>query len=238
MSIGSVTATPTNITVPITGISLITATFTVRIYFWGATDPARLIRIGSVALSGTVHAPTLPVELVSFQGKPVANRVQLSWATAWERTADRFVVQRSTDAAEFIEVGTLPAAGTTNGPRTYALLDEQPAHGANYYRLKQVDQDGSVNYSKTIAVIIRTDQPFIQVYPNPSDGRQFQLQLRNLMAPTATIQTVAGQTIRGNWLKLTDTEATWQPDIPLAPGLYLLTVRDGAMGQAVKVLVR
>ncbi|RYF72153.1 MAG: T9SS type A sorting domain-containing protein [Cytophagaceae bacterium] len=191
----------------------------------------------NVALSGSVLAP-LPVELVSFQGRPIANTVQLNWATAWERFADRFVVQRSKDAAEFIEVGTLPATGTANGQRTYTLVDEQPADGTNYYRLKQIDQNGSVNYSKTIAVTVRADQPSVQVYPNPSDGRQFQLQVRNLITPTATIQTLTGQTLQGRWLKLTDTEATWQPDTALAPGIYLLSVRDGAVSQAVKVLVQ
>ncbi|MBO0949335.1 T9SS type A sorting domain-containing protein [Fibrella forsythiae] len=197
-----------------------------------------MISIGSAAITGTVQSPALPVQLVSFQGRPVANTVQLNWVTAWEQSADRFVVQRSTNAAEFIEVGTLPASGSTDGQRTYTLVDEQPAEGANYYRLKQIDQDGSVNYSKIIAVTVRADQPSILVYPNPSDGRQFQLRIRNLTAPTATLQTLTGQTLHGRWLKLTDTEATWQPDTALEPGVYLLLVGDGAIRQTVKVLVQ
>ncbi|WP_375443882.1 T9SS type A sorting domain-containing protein [uncultured Fibrella sp.] len=164
--------------------------------------------------------------------------MQLDWSTAWEQVADRFVVERSLDAAEFAEVGTLPAAGNTNGQRTYTLTDEKPNDGANYYRLKQIDQDGAVNYSKTIAVVVRTDQPSVVVYPNPADGRQLHLQVRNLIAPTAVIQTMNGQAIFGKWLPRTDTEATWQPDVPLSPGLYVLTVRDGAIRQTVKVLVQ
>lgn len=235
---GTVTTTATNVTLSVSSVVQAATTVKVRIYFWGASGATDLISIGSAAINGTVQSPPLPVELVSFQGRSVANSVQLNWATASERFADRFVVQRSQNAAEFVEVGTLPAAGNTDGQRTYTLTDEQPTNGANYYRLKQIDQDGSVNYSKIIAVTVRADQPSIQVYPNPSDGRQFQLQVRNLIAPTASIQTLTGQTIQGRWMKLTDTEATWQPDTALAPGLYLLSVRDGAIRQAVKVLVQ
>ncbi|MEZ0487119.1 T9SS type A sorting domain-containing protein [Fibrella aquatica] len=238
LSIGTVTETPTNIIVPVTGYGPSTATYTVRIYFWGATDPARLIRIGSVGLKGTVQSPALPVSLISFQGRAMVNAVQLNWATAWEQSASQFVVQRSRDAAEFAEVGTLPASGTTNRQRTYTLTDSQPTEGTNYYRLKQVDLDGSVNYSKIIAVTVYADQPSVRVYPNPTDGRYLQVQLSNLTTPTATIQTLTGQQIQGKWLEMTASNAVWQPNTPLSPGIYLFDVRDGGIGQRVKVLVQ
>ena len=229
--------TVTNISVPISTVVQTTTTLSIRVFFWGATVAARTVSIGSTSISGSILALALPVGLISFLGKTVGTAVQLTWATAWEQNADRYVVQRSPDALDFLDIGMLRAAGNTDGQRTYTLTDDGPDEGVNYYRLKQLDEDGTFVYSKLVAVQVRSAEPLVRVFPNPSDGRQIQAHLRGLTAPTVSIYALTGQQVPGIWLLKSPTAATWQPDAPLLPGLYLFSVRDGAVSQTIKVLV-
>ncbi|WP_159474536.1 C25 family cysteine peptidase [Dyadobacter sp. 3J3] len=114
-----------------------------------------------------------PVELFGFKGKPNGNSVMLEWNTAWERNNGRFVVERSYNAKNFVEIGSVEGKGNSNQQSYYNFFDTNPIKGINYYRLKQVDliSSGSTNenfnYSSIISVVTSQDDVFL-VYPNPS----------------------------------------------------------------------
>ena len=124
-------------------------------------------------LAATPTTP-LPVELTAFTATaagPAA--VHLAWATASEKNSARFEVERSADGRTFAAIGTVAAAGSSTVPRTYELLDGKlPAVAALlYYRLKQVDQDGTFSYSlvRTVSFTHSPIQPFA-LFPNPAHG--------------------------------------------------------------------
>jgi hypothetical protein len=101
-------------------------------------------------LVGTCAA--LPVELILFTATNTATNtarqgVVLHWVTASEKNSHSFVVERSADGKIFHRIGTLAAAGSTQARTTYDLTDEQPLSGTSYYRLRQVDLDGTTTYS-------------------------------------------------------------------------------------------
>ena len=90
----------------------------------------------------------LPVELILFTATNTAQQgVALHWVTASEKNSHSFVVERSADGKIFHRLGTLAAAGSTQARTTYDLTDEQPLSGTSYYRLRQVDLDGTTTYS-------------------------------------------------------------------------------------------
>ncbi|GAA3963233.1 hypothetical protein GCM10022407_07410 [Hymenobacter antarcticus] len=90
----------------------------------------------------------LPVELILFTATTTARQtVVLHWVTASEKNSHSFVVERSADGKVFRSLGTLAAAGSTQARTTYDLTDEQPLSGISYYRLRQVDLDGTTTYS-------------------------------------------------------------------------------------------
>ena len=90
----------------------------------------------------------LPVELILFTATNTAQQgVALHWVTASEKNSHSFVVERSADGKIFHRIGTLAAAGSTQARTTYDLTDEQPLSGTSYYRLRQVDLDGTTTYS-------------------------------------------------------------------------------------------
>jgi hypothetical protein len=112
----------------------------------------------------------LPVQLVAFTATLASpTTVRLGWATASELNSARFEAERSTDGAFFTKIGQVVAAGTSTTPRTYGLADTALPPGASqlYYRLKQVDQNGTVAYSPTRSVALAPHAGLI-LYPNPA----------------------------------------------------------------------
>jgi hypothetical protein len=106
----------------------------------------------------------LPVELTSFEATRQAGAVLLKWATASEKNNDRFDVQRSADGQQFSTISTLRGNGTTNKGSSYTSKDTNPLSGVSYYRLQQVDQDGSVSYSPARVV----NAVLAVAYPSPT----------------------------------------------------------------------
>jgi hypothetical protein len=93
---------------------------------------------------------TLPVTLTSFKAKSEGNAIALNWATASERNSSHFDVLRSADGKVFSTIGSVQSAGNSNANIDYSLKDNEPFAGNNYYQLKQVDKDGTVNLSNVI----------------------------------------------------------------------------------------
>ncbi|MDB5267267.1 MAG: C-terminal target protein [Hymenobacter sp.] len=119
---------------------------------------------------GDFNVNPLPVELVSFTARAQGSAVALSWRTATEKNSQAFEVERSADGATFARIGTVAAAGSSSAPRTYELLDTKlPDNAATlYYRLRQVDQDGTFNYSPVRSIVLKGAVAALSLYPNPT----------------------------------------------------------------------
>jgi len=114
----------------------------------------------------------LPVELIEFTAKPKNNEaVDVHWVTATEINNDYFVVLRSKDGVNFAPIDSVDAYGTANSTelQNYSLMDYEPYSGTSYYRLKQVDYDGTTSYS-SIEIVNFEGVEIITLFPNPSSG--------------------------------------------------------------------
>ncbi|WP_144051802.1 T9SS type A sorting domain-containing protein [Fibrisoma limi] len=181
---------------------------------------------------------TLPVELVSFTAKPAGKHVQLAWSTTSEREADRFVVERSGDLKEYTRVGEVVAKGTTDQRQYYGLTDESPMIGNNYYRLKQVDTDGSIHYSKIVAAVMDDETPSFELRGNPAERNTIQLVSRNLINATYHLTTLTGQELAVRAETQADQSLLLIPAQGLAPGVYLLRAQQGATRLVRKIVVQ
>lgn len=95
----------------------------------------------------------LPIELLYFTGeKNSCGSNILSWATATEQNNDKFEIERSIDGVDFVKIGTLKGAGNSTQKLTYNFVDNTVNPSINYYRLKQIDFDGSFSYSNLISI--------------------------------------------------------------------------------------
>ncbi|MBE2279873.1 MAG: T9SS type A sorting domain-containing protein [Ignavibacteriaceae bacterium] len=118
-------------------------------------------------ISGAVQV--IPVELTSFAASVNRNDVTLTWGTATETNNMGFEVERKSANGEFVNIGMVGGHGTTTEPRNYIYTDANVASGSYTYRLKQVDFDGTFEYSSAIEVDVNIPAEFslAQNYPNP-----------------------------------------------------------------------
>lgn len=115
--------------------------------------------------------PFVPVELSSFYASVIDNEVVLGWTTATELNNARFEIERSVKGASegWTKIGEIEGHGTTTSPRRYIFSDRPGVTGTYLYRLKQVDYDGTFEYSNEIEATTETPKVFSlsQNYPNP-----------------------------------------------------------------------
>lgn len=110
----------------------------------------------------------VPVELTSFTATSQNNLVELNWTTATEINNQGFEVQRSTSNSDFVTVGFVEGNGTTTEEHHYTFKDKDVS-GSLRYRLKQIDFDGSYEYSDIVEVEVlgNISYELAQNYPNP-----------------------------------------------------------------------
>jgi hypothetical protein len=177
-------------------------------------------------------AAPLPVTLLDFTAQLAGRVVQLDWHTASEQNAARFEVERSLDATTFTRVGALPAAGTSSVAHAYAFTDAALPAGATtlYYRLRQVDVDGTSSYSPVRVVALAPSAAGLALFPNPTTrlttltgtGAHASVQVLDALGRTVLTATA-------------DADGVAPLALPagLAPGVYV--VRTGS--QALRLLL-
>jgi hypothetical protein len=111
----------------------------------------------------------LPVELVSFTASISNGKVLILWIISSEINNAGFSLQRSEDNEKFEEVAFIKGNGTTTSTSEYSYKDISALSGKYYYRLKQIDFNGSFYYSNSIEIDLGIPKNFIldQNYPNP-----------------------------------------------------------------------
>ena len=111
----------------------------------------------------------VPVELTSFDAQLVATDVILSWTTATELNNQGFEIEHSIDNEKFSKIGFVPGFGTTSESKSYSFIISNIEPGLQYYRLKQIDFDGTVTTYNSIEVTGPFPKSFVlnQNHPNP-----------------------------------------------------------------------
>ncbi len=113
---------------------------------------------------------TMPVELLSFEGKDLGRENLLTWSTATESFNDHFTIERSVDGKEYIEITRVKGAGNSMVEKKYEFIDREGRDEVLYYRLKQTDHNGSYEYFPAIAIEKKYKQWEPLVFPNPCGG--------------------------------------------------------------------
>ncbi len=111
----------------------------------------------------------LPVELTAFTAEAKNAAVQLAWRTASEKSSAWFEIERSHDGQVFTKIGQQAAQGTKVSTTDYTFLDAQPGAAVVYYRLRQVDVDGTFSYSPVRSVAVG-GKAMLALFPNPTTG--------------------------------------------------------------------
>lgn len=111
----------------------------------------------------------IPVELTSFTGKVVGDKIVLNWRTSTETNNRGFDIESSSDNKVFDKVGFVPGYGTTTESHSYSFSLNVNKSDKQYFRLRQIDFDGTSDYSNVVEVVSPTpfNYSISQNYPNP-----------------------------------------------------------------------
>lgn len=135
----------------------------------------------------------LPVELSTFDARPIKENILLEWTTSSETNNAGFEVERSTDGENFQNITFLPSRGTTTTVQRYQFTDVRPPKGMLYFRLKQLDYNGDFEYSKVVAIEMK--QQAFTLFPNPAKN-EIQIETQDLESARLNIFNGQGQLLK------------------------------------------
>ena len=185
----------------------------------------------------TIDAP-LPVEFSSFTGRKVEEVVELNWVTHTEYNSRVFEVMRSFNGFEFETIGTVDAAGYSGRELHYNFEDKNPFAGNNYYRLKEIDFDGKVNYSNIVILYFEQDMIEVhKVFPNPTkDFINIDYFAFSNKPISFTIYNMVGQMVYSEQAEAEQGNNSNKIDVGrLSKGVYILEVRQGRSREQIRI---
>ncbi len=196
----------------------------------------------------TAYVPAIvPVELISFSSSVVGNDITLNWTTATETNNSGFQVERRKTederSEEWLKVSFVDGNGTTTEPQTYSFVDENLSAGKYQYRLKQIDFDGTFEYSNIVEAIILPPAKFSleQNYPNPfnpSTSIQYAIGSRQIV--TLKVYDVLGNevaTLVNEFQEAGIHSTLYILNSTLPSGVYLYQLKAGSFIQTNKMIL-
>jgi len=208
----------------ITVSALAGETYYFRVYQYSSADGA----IFDIIASGD----PLAIEMGNISAVNKGKVNSITWNSIKESVGDQFILERSQDGQYFHTLTTVSATGT---PQTYNYNDETPFMGANYYRIKYINNDGKIMYTHTVVAHVQAKGNSISVYPNPSKGI-FQIEFPK--NPSAQAQIIISD-ITGREVQTISTfnAQTVQVDIAHLPnGIYFVKYIDNATTEVIKIV--
>ncbi|MEL7342483.1 MAG: T9SS type A sorting domain-containing protein, partial [Bacteroidota bacterium] len=187
----------------------------------------------------------LPVEFADLKAKWNGDHSVINWSTMSEENNDHFVIERSLNNRKFVALGEVAGAGNSQNRQSYRFQDyEIAAMGAEkaYYRIKQVDIDGSFSLSQTMVLTVRQSRLVkMEAYPNPANqndpiildyvnetGRDLTLQVININGTVVHKQKIdGGLAPQAMQLNLQH----------LSPGIYLLSMADRQIKASQRLII-
>ena len=149
---------------------------------------------GTFTLGTADNNNALPIHLLSFNCLLNADgTVSLNWKTATELNSDYFLVERADEGSQFSTLAKLKAAGTSKTEINYSSQDEHPYFGKTYYRLREVDFDGTENYSEVCFVL--NDRLNEYAYPNPANA-EVSINLKGEQVSSVSVSNTMGVVLK------------------------------------------
>lgn len=155
----------------------------------------------------------------------------ITWSVSQQVNNEKFTIEHSTDGRQFVPIGEIAGARNLVDEKTYSHIHKNPPAGVNYYRIVQVDFDGSFEYSITVSVNVKKSAQAIVIYPNPTTG-MFTVHFTSGQAAPIDIYNVLGELIASPPVR----ESTTVVDLlNLEAGMYFVKTRNGTEVQKLMI---
>ena len=166
---------------------------------------------------GLLFSATLPVEFGNFTVTKAGNKAKINWNTLQELNSSHFEVERSADSRTWTSIHKVNAAGTSSTVINYEYIDPLPAKGRNYYRIRQIDLNGTAKTTDIKAVDFNSPKS-ISFFPNPAND-QLTVQSGGTQIYSIRIIDSKGQVVLQNNVNQTTTHLNLKQ---MKAGLYIL----------------
>jgi hypothetical protein len=185
--------------------------------------------IDDIKVSTCPSGAPLPVEFLQLSATQKGGGVAINWSTSSEINNSYFDVEKSTDGNSFTAINRVKGAGNSSTIKNYGSYDSKPIQGFNYYRIKQVDLDGTFKYSDVVNIKISFDKTGISILSNPfvnnitADiaspiSQRLSVKLSDISGKVIAVD--AWQVIKGS------SRMVMNKVNNLSNGMYILTVTD------------
>lgn len=194
------------------------------------TDPYTVTRSGFSSFSPfavTMFMSVLLASSLEVAGKHNGNDNLINWSTTSEQNTAYYAVEASLNGIEFKEAGRVLAAGNSNSLSNYNFVHRDINQQSYYYRIKQVDADGKIAYSKTIRINVAGFKT-ATLYPNPvKDKTTISFSLQQSSSISANITNASGLLIKTISQRYTKGDHKMNIDLSMLPtGSYNLQLKD------------
>ncbi len=182
---------------------------------------------GTITKDSTPGSP-LPVTLLYFSASVEKDFVKLNWATASELDFDRFVIEKTRDGKNFVEIGSVQGAGVSTSRIDYSFKDEKIFLGRSYYRLKAIDFSGYTEYFGVVTALVEGAER-INVVPNPASATNVKIHVNFSTEDPLFYKVIdaSGMEVYSSMILSEGFENEFAMNKTLTPGLYFLVVRQG-----------
>jgi hypothetical protein len=212
-----------------TGVTITAGqTLTIRMYFaCSSTGTPRYAMLKNVTVKGEALSP-FPLNLLSFTGSLMENKVKLSWNTVNEINTREFVIEKSTNGRNYTAISSV--AAKNNSSNNYIDIDANPNAGINYYRLRVVNLNSAFSYSKVIVINSKASAAF-GIYPNPVKDQAVVSHAKAGTNASITLYTSEGKRLFSQQVEAGSLQTT--VDLSgLLNGNYVLRYRNNGTTQA------
>jgi len=186
------------------------------------------------------EALVIPVELVSFTATAISNKVELKWSTSTEKNNAGFAVEKNTHGV-WNQIGYVEGHGTTTEKKEYTF-NENTTAGKYQYRLKQIDHDGTFEYSNAVEVtvgLIPGDYQLSQNYPNPfNPTTTITFAMNNTERVTVKVHNMLGQEVATLFDGIANADEVYSLSFDakeLSSGVYLYTLNSASKNEVKKM---
>ena len=217
--------------------------------FVGLASRAHLAQLLFVSSNSTVYVDniyfwkpegTLPVTLTSFTAVKNGKSVLLKWNTQSESNNRGFVIERSNNSMNWSQLQFVNSVGNSTTARDYNAIDRNPMNGINYYRLRQLDNDGRQTFSSIANVKFENAEIMeFSFYPNPAKN-SLNVILNRIESANAKVELIdaQGRVVLSNKFNKQDAGILKSINISaLARGVYILKYSDASNIKSAKVLI-
>ncbi|MBL0355682.1 MAG: hypothetical protein IPP72_01800 [Chitinophagaceae bacterium] len=170
----------------------------------------------------------LPVTMVDFSAWEQEGKIPVQWTVEEQYSVEKYVVEESVDGRSFTDMAIVMANQVAAGRITYHTMDIHPITGNNYYRLRIIDQDGSIRYSNIVLVTVMPGISYMQVSPNPVHNSTVQLMMQEVPKGKYKYElyNAAGQLVINGSLQHGGGNKTHLilPGKKMLPGIYRLAI--------------